>query len=131
MSLDATTFVERPRRTRAALSNGSLLPPGVDGRSSSARRWKDLVEEFSQELGGELSAAEVILVKQCALVALRVEQLQADAVSGAEINDSDIVRYSNATARLFTALAKQRASKPKSAVPSIAEHFAKKRAAAS
>jgi hypothetical protein len=132
MTVDATQFVCGKPRTRAALSNGSLLPAGVDGRSAAARRFRDLVMELSKEvLGeaeGELSAAQTVLVKQCSLVTIRVEALQADAVSGAVIDDNDLVRLTGALARAFTALAKMRAGKPKHAAPSIAEHFARKRA---
>jgi hypothetical protein len=131
-SIEALQLADPKLRHRAAVTNGSLLLPGADGRSAMARRWKDLVELLKKEVspdGDELTTPQMILVKQAALVALRIEQLQADAVSGADISDDDIVRLSNALSRLFTALAKQWAGKPKS-TPSIAEHFARKRASA-
>lgn len=134
MSTDIPQFVTGSPRVRAAISNGSLLPAGVDGRSAIARRFRDLVQELTKEVageaGGELSAAELVLLKQAALVAIRTETLQTEAVSGVSIDDNDLVRLTGALARVFTALAKVRGSKPRAKVPSIAEHFAKKRAQA-
>jgi len=122
-------------RARARISNGSLLP-GVDGRSAAARRFRDLVAEFGRELGqGEplsvraLSSAEVALVRQAAAITVRAEALQADIVSGAAIDDSNVVRLTNAACRILLAITRARKGKPKNALPSIAEHFAKKRAA--
>ena len=98
---------------------------------STARRWRDLIALLSREVTdeGELSTQQMLLVRQAALLALRIEQLQADAVSGVDVSDDNLVRLSNALSRLLTALAKQRSGKPRCALPTIAQHFEAKRRA--
>ena len=43
---------------RSAVTNGSKLLVGIDGRSPTARRFRDLVEAYSAEIGGELTQFE-------------------------------------------------------------------------
>jgi hypothetical protein len=119
MSLDCAEFVDRPPRARAALTNGSLLPAGVDGRSATARRFRDLLAQLSREVGnGEaLSVREQALIRQAAAIMVRIEALQASIVSGDPVDDDAIVRLSNVAHRLLSAVAsahKQQATKPPS-----------------
>src|SRR5437879_13347409 len=44
--------------TRSEVSNGTRLLQNVDLRSSSARRFRDLVRAYEGELGGDLSEGE-------------------------------------------------------------------------
>src|SRR5271166_3567700 len=44
---------ERSLKTRSVMSNGHRLHPrNIDGRSTEARRFRDLVESFAEPLGG-------------------------------------------------------------------------------
>jgi hypothetical protein len=43
--------------TRSKLSNGKILPLN-DGRSATARRFKDLVEDIASDLGGKAHLSE-------------------------------------------------------------------------
>lgn len=43
---------------RSRLSNGSKLLPMTDGRSATARRFKDLVEDIAADLGGKENLSE-------------------------------------------------------------------------
>jgi hypothetical protein len=49
-------------------------------------------------------------------------------VAGEPVKDDAIVRLANASCRVLLALIKARKGKPKNAVPSIEEHFRRKRA---
>ena len=40
------------RRARSAVTNHKDLLPGLDGRSASARRFRDLVNGFVSDMGG-------------------------------------------------------------------------------
>ena len=51
-------------------------------RSSSARRFRDLVRSYEAELGGELSEAERSLVRQAVALQLQAERLQEAIVRG-------------------------------------------------
>jgi hypothetical protein len=81
---------------------------GLDPRTSRTARFVQLVDAFAQELGGTsgLNPAELILVKQCATMALACEKLQErllDEADDAAI-DKAIVPLSNALVRLQAAL---------------------------
>jgi len=119
--------VSRPSTTRSAISNGSRILEGVDGRSASARRFKDLVENFSRDLGGvdRLSEAEQSLIRQAASLTMRGEQLQAAIVRGEVVDPDELIRLSNTARRCLEGI--QRREQPK---PSLAEHLAKRGAVA-
>ncbi len=121
MSIGHSAFISTNRRTRSALTNGSLLPPGLDGRSAAARRYRDLILQFSHGIVGEggepLNPAEMVLVRQAAGITVRVEALQANIIRGEPINDEDLVRLSNGAHRLLTAVMKQRELKGKRGHP--------------
>jgi hypothetical protein len=108
MSTGHSEFISTNRRTRSATTNGSLLPRGLDGRSAPARRYRDLILQFSHAIAGErgapLNPAELALVKQAAAITLRAEALQADIVRGEPVSDENIVRLSNSAIRILTAV---------------------------
>ncbi len=119
--------VSRPPTTRSAISNGSRILEGIDGRSTGARRFKDLIESFSRDMGGieRLSEAEQTLVRQAASLTMRAEQLQSAIVRGEAIDPDELIRLSNTARRCLKAV--QRREQPR---PSLAEHLAKKGAGA-
>jgi hypothetical protein len=43
---------EFPSHTRSAVTNHKDLLPGLDGRSATARRFRDLVNAFVADMGG-------------------------------------------------------------------------------
>lgn len=100
------TNVVRPPTTRAKISNGKHLLPGIDGRSAAARRFRDLVADLAADLGGEasLSNADLALVRQCATSVMATEQLSASIVNGQAVDADSLVRLNNTTARLLVSL---------------------------
>jgi hypothetical protein len=113
---------------RSRITNGSRLLQGIDGRSSEARRYRDLVQAFGADLGGveTLGEADKALVRQCAASVTASETLQAAIIRGDAVDLEQSTRLSNATGRLLTklaALTKARAPKP----PSLADYLAGKR----
>ena len=69
------------RHTRA----GVELPRSTDGRTITARRYRKLIDDFTAELGGSLSAADAALVRQAATLTLRAGQVQADVVMASQL----------------------------------------------
>lgn len=109
----SAAVVERSLKTRSVMSNGRRLHPrNIDGRSTEARRFRDLVESFADGLGGleGLTEAERSLVRSCALLTIEAERLQAKAASGEAIDDEALTRVSNSQARLLAALRRGRSS---------------------
>ena len=123
--LTRPTNIDRPLRTRAAVSNGTRMhPKGVDGRSAEARRFKDLVSSFAASLGGEgaLTEAERAIIRHAALLTLQSERLQAAFVAGREVNSEELTRLANSSARVFAALRIKR--EPKEVGPTLPEYLA-------
>jgi hypothetical protein len=114
--------------SRSKVSNGSAVHQNVDERSAGARRFRDLVAAFSDEIGGELSESERSLVRQSAALTLRCEQLQEAIVRGDEIDDDLLVRISGTGKRLLSAIA-VRSSGKKPATQTLNEYLAAKHAA--
>jgi hypothetical protein len=122
MSIGHREFISKNRRTRAKLTNGSLLPRGLDGRSAPARRYRDLILQFSHGIAGErgapLNPAELALVKQAAAITVRAEALQAAIVRGEPVSDEDVVRLSNSAIRILTAVMNRSIAPKKKGPPS-------------
>ena len=50
---------EFPSRTRSAVTNHKDLLPGLDGRSATARRFRDLVNAFAADMSGLDHCSEI------------------------------------------------------------------------
>jgi hypothetical protein len=110
---------------RCAVSNGSRVLTGVDGRSATARRFKDLIENFARDLGGieSLTEAEHSLVRQAAGLTIEAERLQTQIVKG-ELTDTDrLIRLTNTARRILQGIRKR--EKPKQ--PTLADYLARRR----
>src|SRR5258705_10925419 len=75
----------RSSKLRSKLSNGSKLLPMTDGRSATARRFKDLVEDIAADLGGKdhLSESQRQLIRRAAMLSAEAERMVALAARGA------------------------------------------------
>ena len=88
MSMDAAEtrepLVRDQSRHRSSVSNGSRLfaVDGIDGRSSTARRFRDLVETIGADLGGwdHISEGQKQLIRRAATLSIMAESMEADAV---------------------------------------------------
>jgi hypothetical protein len=111
---------------RDSVSNGNRVHARrtADGRNKSARRFRDLINAYTAEIGGgDLSEADRALVRACASLTQRCEVMQADCVSGKPVSDEDLVRISNVLARTLAQL-QARASKAKAkSEPSLQDYM--------
>lgn len=81
---------DRPKPTtvkgphRSAITNGKLLP-GVDGRSTWARRLRDVIQALSADLGtDDLSEADRSVIRRAATLTVELERMEeAFAAKGA------------------------------------------------
>jgi hypothetical protein len=102
---------------------------GIDGRSPTARRFRDLVQAYKAEIGGDLSETEMAMIKTAASLSLTAELRQADLVNGKTVDPDELIRLSGEARRLVAAIA-EKAGKRKPAVPTLADYLASKQAAA-
>lgn len=113
--------------TRSRQSNGKQLLPSVDGRTTTARRYRDICRSYEAECGTPVSEVERDMIRQAAGLTLRAEQLQAAIVRGEAVDDDQLIRLSSTARRLLTAIA-AKAAKRKPAAPGLADYVARKAA---
>ena len=113
----------RPRHTRS----GTALPRS-DGRTVASRRFRQLVEEFERELGGELSEVDRSLVRQAANLVQLNERISADVAAGAQVDADALVRVSSEMRRVLSVI-RAKATKRKPDAPSALEDYLAAKAA--
>jgi hypothetical protein len=105
------------------VTNRTRLIAGVDGRSATARRFRDLIADCVRECGNvALSAAEMGLIRQAAAIMLRAEQLQAAVVLDQPVLTDELVRLSSEARRILSSL--RRRHPQKAPTLSLREHLA-------
>ena len=107
-----------PTAGGAGRGDGSRMR-AIDGRRSTTKRFRELVADFAADLGGEasLTAAEGALIRQAAVVTVAAEQLQVAVLNGVAVEMDDLVRSSNAVARILTTLGGLRRKRDPGHVP--------------
>src|SRR5262249_50217879 len=95
----------RPARKdqRSAVTNGKRLHVVSPGDTKWARRWRDVLAEIINDLGGAdlLSEGQKQLARRCATIAIACEKMEGEAAQGREI---DLDAYGTLTDRLGRAL---------------------------
>ncbi len=116
---------DRRAALRSAISNGTKLLAGVDGRRASARRFRDLVSDLGAELGGlaSLSTADVGLLRQAAAMTMSAESLQAAIVRGETVDADALVRLSSEARRVIMTL-RRHARPAKQPISALADYLA-------
>jgi hypothetical protein len=99
-------IASRKQMGRSAVTNGKVLHSNaaqIDGRGHNARRFRDLVNAFSADLG-ELTEVDRALIKNAATLALKMELLQADLVAGKEVDADQLIRLAGTSKRALAAV---------------------------
>jgi hypothetical protein len=116
--------------TRSRVSNRSRILPGVDGRSATARRFRDICRSYEIDFGGNVTEVERDLIRQAAALVVRSEQMQADLILGKPVSNDELVRVSSTAKRLLeTIRAKADKRKPTGAT-ALQEYLAQRAAGA-
>ena len=107
---DRTNIIPISGCNRSALSNGPLHALGnIDGRSATARRFRDLTMAFADDLGGpdRLNEFDKALIRNAAASVIASDQLQQRIVAGEAVNPDEMVRLANMTSRLIEQIRKR------------------------
>jgi hypothetical protein len=115
--------------TRSKVTNQPARLAGVDGRSSDARRRRDLIMTYTDALGGadKVSAAAMNDIVRAVDLVIIAEQARAKALRGADVDLGDLTRLEGAADRAVRRLGiKPGANAPKPM--SIMEYAAQKAA---
>jgi hypothetical protein len=72
-------IISRKSHGRSQVGNGAKFLPMTDGRSATARRFKDLVQDISSDLGGValLSEGQRQLIRRAAMLSAECERHEA------------------------------------------------------
>ena len=113
---------------KSAVTNGSKFLPDIDGRSTWARRARDIIAQLIEDRGGEdlTSEAERLILRKAAVIAVQTEQLEtqfAEANSTGEAvsrEDLDVYqRLANSMRRLLESVGLER--RARDITPSVAD----------
>jgi hypothetical protein len=99
----------------------------TDGRSATARRFKDLVLDISADLGGvaQLSTAEMQLIRRASMLSAERERQEALAVrEDVEFDCEGVCREDQALRRVFETIGVRRA--PRDVTPSLSSYLQSK-----
>lgn len=115
---------------RSRVTNGSKLLPLADGRSVTARRFRDLYEDIATDLGGLdlLSEGQKQLIRRAAMLSAESERLEALSARGEAGFDIDLYgMLCDRLGRLFGRLGLERVARPvsDSGATILSDYFAR------
>jgi hypothetical protein len=116
----------RKSRQRSRVTNGSVLLPGIDGRSVWVRRCKDIITSHLCDLGGEenTSEAERSIIRRASVITVELERLQAGFAAAGEASAEELDLYQRTAGnlrRLLEAVGLQR--RAKQVTPTVGEYL--------
>lgn len=115
-------------KNRSAVSNRSRLHQTGDARSAGARRFRDLVDALSADLGDNLSEADLAMVRTAAGLTLKSELMQADLAAGKDVDAETLIKLAGTSRRALAAISAKAVDR-KPAGQTLAEYMAAKQAA--
>ena len=95
------------------MTNGSTVLPGIDGRSTWARRLRDLIALHTEDLGGQdyVTAAEASIIRRAATITVELERLELRFATAGEADPQTLDQYqraANSLRRLLEAVGLKR-----------------------
>jgi hypothetical protein len=108
---DSPASSARKPTARSRITNGKELLANIDGRSTEARRYRDLCLSFGDDCGGAATLTEVqrALVRQAAALTVQSEKLQGAMIRGENVSHEQMTRVANSLARTIQRLGFKRA----------------------
>jgi hypothetical protein len=119
-------FTVVSKTNRSAVSNRSRLLEGVDGRTATARRFRDICRAYEVEIGGLVSEVERDLIRQAAGLTLRSEQMQAAIVRGEMVDNDQLIRISSTARRVLETISLKAAKRKSVPAVTLADHIAQR-----
>jgi hypothetical protein len=114
MPADSPQIAGRSNVARSRVTtNDSRLLAGVDGRSTIARRYRDVMEAIISDLGGEevIGEGQRQLARRAAALSVQCEQIEANMATGGHVDANDYVRLVNALNRTLKTIGLKRQMK--------------------
>lgn len=112
-------------QARSRVSNGSAVL-NADGRSATARRYRDVLAELISDLGGDPSGAQNAIARRASALCVVCEQAEAEMVAGGALDLAEFTTAANSLRRLLSDLGLER--RAKDITPSLSQYLASKAA---
>lgn len=109
-------------QARSAITNGKKLFEHEPTRARSERRFRDLLEAYTDQFE-IVTEADKALVRNAAALTFEQEEMAAAKMRGERVNGDDLVRMSSELRRVLSEL-KRRSQTDAPAAPSVTEHWA-------
>jgi hypothetical protein len=114
-----------PSKTRSRISNGSAVL-NADGRSTAARRYRDVLAELISDMGGDPSGAQTAIARRASALCVVCEQAEAEMVAGGVLDLAEFTTAANSLRRLLSDLGLER--RAKDITPSLHQYLGSKAA---
>src|SRR5262249_26868921 len=78
-AIDTPAVAPKKAPARSRVTNGKVILPAIDGRSTTARRYRDLIDQITNDLGGPqmVSEGQRQLIRRAAMLSAEAERLEA------------------------------------------------------
>jgi hypothetical protein len=118
-----TVVVPRSVNARSKISNGTDLLMGIDGRTATARRYRDLYASIAADQGGidRLSEARAQLIRRFAAASVLAEMMEARLVGGENIDLQEYSQLASTLVRLGQRIGIDR--RVRNVTPTLAEYL--------
>jgi hypothetical protein len=117
-------------QARSKITNGSALLPSVDARGTWGRRFRDLNDSFSSDLGqtdsDALSEGQRALVRRASALCVELERLEVKFArrGGAEVDELNVFQRSvNSLRRVIESLGTHRGRIPRDVTPPTVDSY--------
>jgi hypothetical protein len=108
------------------MTNGSQVVAGVDGRTTWARRMRDLIQLHLADLAGEdaVSEAEKSIIRRACTLTVELERMETNFALAGEAHPDELDLYqrsANSLRRLLESVGLER--RAKTIVPTLSEYL--------
>lgn len=107
---------------RSRIGNGKALLDGVDGRSATMRRYREILAQLKADLGDDPSEAMMMLLRRATTLAVWCEGEEAKLANGEDISIGDFTSTVNALRRLLSDIGLER--KARDITPTLKSYLA-------
>jgi hypothetical protein len=112
---------------RTRIGNGKALLPDVDGRSAPMRRYREILCQLANDMGGNPSEAQTQIARRAATLAVWCESAEAAMANGGSLDIAAFSTATNTLRRLLCDLGLER--RLRDVTPSLHQYLAGKESA--
>lgn len=113
-------------QARTRVGNGTEVLAGVDQRSLTFRRYREILASLIEDMGGDPTEAQSQIARRAASLAIWCEEQDTAAANGKPLDIATYTTASNTLRRLLESLGLER--KLRNVTPTLSEYAARKAA---